>query len=426
MKGWEMAELEREEKKNMFEFLNIASLFKKENKASEKELQRKEQSEAMLEEERRGEHYRLHEAQKTKERAKQAEIATSFLNAGCYDLYFNMLRNGYEPNSNQNSIITSYCNNLIQQQGLEKALATFDTFIENGFIMPQFLVICICTHHTAPSILTRSLLLGEEEHMVLGLKHFSVQFQEKIHEKGFTNTLFNMWEKQPTCETTLVFGAWLDMAPEFLLANIKLERYLAQVAQVKNRISEQKSVEIICEDVNHANKKSYNKKKLSLKKIFDEVFMLPLKTVYAQSIQDNLEKTKAVYGENYLSRLTLENARKVEYSVDALPREARHLINKIESVFTQVNQEKTLLSDDEKFDLDNLFQKRIPEVMQKYLAISADYRESMVNTQGKNAKDLMLESLGNYAQKLEQMLEHQNERKLSDLSAVSRYSRQIV
>lgn len=39
-----------------------------------------------------------------------------------------------------------------------------------------------------------------------------------------------------------------------------------------------------------------------------------------------------------------------------------------------------------------IYLKRIPEILEKYLSIDAEYRLTLRNTEGKNAEELMLES----------------------------------
>lgn len=126
-----------------------------------------------------------------------------------------------------------------------------------------------------------------------------------------------------------------------------------------------------------------------------------INTFMVKKINEELKKTK------------LEN----------LPEEAH-------SIIVEINQHYDLLkdndglTDNEIFSINNLMNKRLSEVIYKYLKVDEDFRETMRHPNGKNTKELMLDSLIEIRQTLENIRLEKNERHLSSLSATNKYLKQ--
>lgn len=57
--------------------------------------------------------------------------------------------------------------------------------------------------------------------------------------------------------------------------------------------------------------------------------------------------------------------------------------------------------------------------------MNPEYRTSLKDVNGKTAQDLMMESLGNFSDRFEQILHNANEVKLKHLSVISKYSQKL-
>lgn len=152
-----------------------------------------------------------------------------------------------------------------------------------------------------------------------------------------------------------------------------------------------------------------------------------LENYFSNDIKNLLDTTKTTYANTYLEEKAIKTTQTLSnnYKVSSLPKNTQHTIEEIQSIYTALQSHKAAFTEDQKFLVDNLFEKRIPEVLQKYFSIDKDYRNTMKNLDGKNAQDLMDESLGNFKNKLTEILDNINAAKLSDLNVTKRYSKSI-
>ena len=159
--------------------------------------------------------------------------------------------------------------------------------------------------------------------------------------------------------------------------------------------------------------------------IIKDEFQKIASIIYSADYDEKINKTKEVYSSNYFKNLTLEASEQSIKSFDftSLPAQAQTILSEIYQLGQKLPNYS--LNQDQKFDFTNITQKRVPEVLKKYLNIDPEYRTTLTNSEGKNAQDLMIESLGNYQSKLQNIIQGINEDKLQDLSATKRYSKSI-
>lgn len=159
----------------------------------------------------------------------------------------------------------------------------------------------------------------------------------------------------------------------------------------------------------------------------DNLLSYILDNHFSNDIKNLLDNTKATYANTYLEEKAIQTTQvlSTNYKVSSLPKNTQDTIQEIQSVYTALQAHKSTFSDEQKFLVENLFDKRIPEVLQKYFSIDKDYRVNMKNLEGKNAQDLMDESLTNFKNKLTEVLDNINAAKLSDLNVTKRYSKSI-
>lgn len=87
------------------------------------------------------------------------------------------------------------------------------------------------------------------------------------------------------------------------------------------------------------------------------------------------------------------------------------------------NQDK--LKNNEKLMLENLNLKVLPEIMNNYLVIDVKDRTKITNSEGKNANELLIESLGNILKKYNDISLVVKEDQIRNLSVMNRYTKQM-
>lgn len=149
---------------------------------------------------------------------------------------------------------------------------------------------------------------------------------------------------------------------------------------------------------------------------------------YTTDLEQRLQQTKQTY-KGELENMALRQAREsLEHqSVKALPKEVKETINEIETIYWNLkNSHKKGENPQLDFDIENIFEKRIPEVLEKYIRIPEEYRQNTRHEiTGKTAYEMMMESLGNYQQKLQDILAEKIQNNLSGMNATKIYSQKI-
>lgn len=140
---------------------------------------------------------------------------------------------------------------------------------------------------------------------------------------------------------------------------------------------------------------------------------------------DNLlQRTKAAYIEDRVEKLTIKSLEEKtkNFSVRRLPKKAGDMVLAIE----QKCQKLKDVNDVEiQFAVENTIEKVLPETLRKYLSIDEEYRTTLTNNKGKNAEDLLMESLQNIEEKLSKFLENKNEVKLKELEINAVYTKKL-
>lgn len=103
-----------------------------------------------------------------------------------------------------------------------------------------------------------------------------------------------------------------------------------------------------------------------------------------------------------------------------LPQEAQAILKRINDKYYSLSKKD--LDQELSHAVENLYENRLPEVLKKFMVIDKEYRIELTNIQGKNAEQLMLESLINIEEVLTTQIKSANEARLSDLSVTQRYT----
>lgn len=143
---------------------------------------------------------------------------------------------------------------------------------------------------------------------------------------------------------------------------------------------------------------------------------------YKKEMRNVLEEVKNEYSTEYIKNITSDNILQSHTKVNKIPEDAQMLLDDITALYKKMQ----LMNKEDHFELTNLFEKRIPEILQKYLTIDESYRTTMVNIDNKNAQDLMIDSLSHIKSNFLEKWERTNEKSLESLSATNRYTRNFA
>ena len=160
---------------------------------------------------------------------------------------------------------------------------------------------------------------------------------------------------------------------------------------------------------------------------FDVAFKDVVENYYSKALDKKMETTQQIFSDSYFKKVTTEALQNMEshFSIQTLPLEAKETLKAIQQQYDNISTYQLKLSEEDKFTMQNLLEKRIPEVLEKFLTIPPDYRTGLTNSEGKNAQDLMLESLNNFNTKITSIVENIAQSKIQDLSVTKRYSKSI-
>lgn len=169
----------------------------------------------------------------------------------------------------------------------------------------------------------------------------------------------------------------------------------------------------------HENEKNL---RINILKEFESNAKKLVKEKLAMNKEDIIKQTKILNSDVILEKKVNNSIVTSHVTVNSeLPLEAKEIIKNINDKYTLLIANKTL-NEGDKSEIINLYENRLPQIVKKYLVIDKEYRIELKNVEGKNAEQLMTESLDNIYHIFEDKLEKINVERLSDLSVSNRYT----
>jgi hypothetical protein len=154
-----------------------------------------------------------------------------------------------------------------------------------------------------------------------------------------------------------------------------------------------------------------------------------MKNTCADDIEQDLKCVRLMYSQsnNNIDKLVEKVNHKVsiQNNLEQLPKQAKDILDNIKQDYLFLEKSSQDLSEEEIFTLNNLWGKRIPEIVGKYLRADPEFRTSMKNLQGQTIEDLMLDSLNNVHEILEGIKKNHTQQLLLDSSSLNRYTRAL-
>ena len=390
---------------------------------------------------------------------EQEKQASKFLDANLPHLYFAMVNNGYEPTEIQNTAINQRFNHLVHSleqsnninsikkfvvQGYKLTVDNVYQLITSNYFQKNFLnkdffdknislesyAIDPTTFKTSivgyESLLTniRDVIFSDSFGNYAGQKILNILSKNKASNDDYNE--YNGYYEDYNFDIKEIehIPTILKNMPHLVLPHMNVDQFINFISQWHN---EKPFIVDLIDNSNGRDKLLKYYKLTNFVENTEELLNPLLEQYFSNDIKNMLDTTKGLYSNNYLEEKAIKTNQTLSqnYKVSNLPKDTQNIIQEIQSVHTHLQIDKSNLNEDQVFLIDNLFDKRIPEVLQTYFSINEDYRTNMKNRDGKNAQDLMNDSLLNFKNKLTQTLDDVNQNKLSQLSVSNRYSKKI-
>lgn len=223
-----------------------------------------------------------------------------------------------------------------------------------------------------------------------------------------------------------------------LLENLKREDILNILLELTPKVSQfekimtkaERRLRIYCrEDIKHIiNYQSKNSFYAKNNKVNSE--SISEIDVYLNNLRDLINSEFSKENNDYLLKLSniienpLDNIKFNEIlkskNSDDIPDLANTLLDKIQKDIKYCLEHEKDLTPDELYRVKKFIDFDVSEIITKYITIHPDYRTSFLHISGKNAEQLMLESLNEISKHLNTYIESINSNKINELSVTNR------
>jgi hypothetical protein len=375
---------------------------------------------------------------------EQEKMAQGFLQTQMYEPYLMMMSNGYKPTLKQQITMDNHCNDLMNSNFIE-GLQKIDHYNEMGMPVSRTLIGPLLFNHHSDGLLELGLLNNEKDYMVWGLEYFSKEYKKALQAPTLSSDLMLFWKTKVKQHIDLIendkayITAYKDNARReiFHINSVMNILITANPALFIAKTPMKEMMEIITENQKLIgliyNHDKYTNERRDFESLVKDILPHKIGQYYKEEISNKMKVTRSIYNTD-LQEMALqkaqENLNNPQYNV--LPEQAQQKVKQIEDLYQKLHAEKSqdkleqAGNIQEEFEIENVFQKRLPEVLEKYLSIHQDYRDTMKHMQtGKTAYEMMMESLDNYQLKLQTILDEKNQSKLSEMNVTNIYSKKI-
>jgi hypothetical protein len=401
------------------------------------------------------------------------EQADYFLQAQALSSFAKMMSKGYEPTSAQEDKF----NTLFEQSVDEKRYDKIADMIESGMqLKPNHYVYLIFNNKTRTLCLpfsTLDSLLKPEEDNQPGLDsprfHISDKdrqifyvigkalqacseddvYNRRLFKQFMThiNSINTLFSESTSKKTQTVNMLQSDLI-EFCKLSGKFEvnqsllnafDYMAQPLSLKEyselleKMNLIKDYRVNTSNLDYNGKESNNFKNLAmgneswsrLANAFHHRLSTRFEQHFSRDIDRIMDETQNLYMDKFLAQKASEESVKnsQKYSLEMLPSDTRKVVETIRQQYDGLSAQMTRLDQNDLHDLKGLVQEKLPKYINDFLSMKEEYRTTMVNAQGKNAHDLLNESLANIAENLKQIEVRLNEDNLKELSVGAKYTK---
>ena len=368
-----------------------------------------------------------------------------------YEAYTKMLKQGYYPTKHQQEKIENFIDDILSKSPMSLSNNASDLYVnleqllQNGltlsyqnvarFLRNDYKEISVDTD--LGGLLHNESVFSNKDYIIKGIDTLhpytddnylqfpclTKQFRHIIQQPDFSTYLFKQFNqslitKFPKLHQFAVRNGKVIHyeAPEkertAYHTLLRYEQVLTHAPQLLFKNVDFKGVALIIEKLHYTN---ISHKHTS---ILNNI----VNNLYNKDLNNLFEDTKTNFSSNLAQNIALESIINEKHNMNDLPQTALTLINDIESVYIKIKDNN--YSDIDKLtQLNILLEKRLPEVLSKYLKVDPEYRQTLKSSQGKNAEDLMIDSLVNIKQSFINVFKNINQDNVNSLSATNRYTK---
>lgn len=375
------------------------------------------------------------------EPSKETQIhnyALSLLKEGSTKSYIELLNNGYIPNENNSKKFYKNISNVILKKDYDfLSYIIFDSKIDitpeqtidlifnlsldyNDFEQPTDKI--SNTKKTKDYFRKPSNFINycleksqQEEYQKLILKYFKDHLKDNFYStKTFDTVLSNAKAYSNKLKFTLVLYAFIDINKIKKNELIEINNFIYKLAI---NLEPMASINYLPPFINFAHKQHLITNKILTEHVHNmnpNGFDNMLSETKLHFISDTAIK-KAIINKNIFKN--------IEQPIpETLSNDIKIIISQIQDTYSTIlTHKEDILIEESKSLIDN----KLPILMNNYLTMTPEYRNTMKNSNGKNAHDLLIESLANLAEKLDSNLELLQKDNLTHLSAQNRLFRKI-
>lgn len=376
--------------------------------------------------------------------------ANKYIKAKLYHLYFNMIKNGYQPNTQQKVHIINYLAELIKDGNL----LLIDEHIEQGLTITKEGVVGILYTKQFQEIINKNKDFLNPEYKrydILSLTHLSKHMREIMFEKDFPAFFFKCWFNNSNdffrlIKNTIKNGSttyknqkiitesfsyhitkFLQTYETIIFKDPNFEQFLEFMGNwQENQDLMSKLIFVsLTESKFYLNEKENYQDVLTTLEIETKKLEFLVQKHFSEQINHINMKTKELYLEEHINN-TLNETSKIfvsQFDLNELPETAKNLISDIKKLYSSLINKDTDIQT--KTQLERLVTYHVPNIIIKYLRIEGNDRLELKNSQGQNSEDILNISLTNIKNKLDSMTTNLNQGHLHDLNAMMRYTNNI-
>lgn len=407
-------QLEKQEQESLLnKFLMLGAFFKRE------ELDKQRQEKIALKQ------AKMLEKQRKKEDIlqKQALIVQvdQLLEAQLYDTVMMMMKSGYQLDQKQFHIMTLELDTVLENHHMkiDEKLSVLDKWLSKGWSLHENQAINLLFDDDFQKMYAKTLISGSK---IKQYPFISEQISYYLSTEKFAQLYFESWKQRIELIEPIAANASIKSIVftvrehhSYLFRSIKDMPSFLKVCQLYSSVLDKSASNFFTKinpDYLSQEKEFINQ---LLHSYFPDGVNKLINTTLNVFTTERIEQNLVQQQKNTVNSMHGQN-------VESLPAETNQLLEQIQSAYKYVLDNKQSLSVEQNFDIENLIEKKIPEILNKYISMHPDYRDSFSNKDGKTAKDLMHSSLDNIKEYFNHLMQELNLDKMHSLSAMERYT----
>ena len=345
-------------------------------------------------------------SKKKKNETAKTELALhidKILNLKMYDTYFKVLKEGYQPTSEQKNIFNNYVDHIIRKRDFNTLEKMIDSSVKLENYQKRTLITVDFLSHDFSSNPLKNIDLKEFPLLSSHLNDYihSDQFSNDI--KNHLNRLFqtiisNKKSTMRVSDKIVEFTYILPKFSSFYFKDITEIDFLTLIEQWTNFTQK-------ADFLDESEKIS----SIQLKNYLMETF----NKKHSNYVENLVHQTRSLYlnehVENYTKNIIINT------SINELPKDALKIIEDIKRTYEKLSDSSIKTK-----NIHTIIEEKLPKIVSIYLRMDEEYRDSLRSVENLTPRQLMIQSLTNIRNHLNSELEEQLEQDVTELSIIKR------